>query len=92
MYYQISPTGYPVISQMPLEGFIQYNEANKPQVLITAETTQRLLEEKKQKRQEAKQFLQSTDYKMTVDYYATISVEDQINLTYLRKEARLVLA
>lgn len=36
MYYQISPTGYPIVSPIVLEGFIQYDEANKPQELIDA--------------------------------------------------------
>lgn len=43
-YYQISPTGYPIISPIVLEGFIQYDEANKPQELIDAEAAQNLLE------------------------------------------------
>lgn len=44
MYYQISSTGYPVISRIQLEGFIKYDEANKPQELKDAEATKALLE------------------------------------------------
>jgi hypothetical protein len=38
--------------------------------------------------QEAKTYLLSTDYKMTVDYFATLTVEEQDNLIKLRTEAR----
>ena len=38
--------------------------------------------------QECKAYLQSTDYKMTVDYFATLSVEVQNELTTKRAEAR----
>lgn len=37
---------------------------------------------------EAKQYLLSTDYKMTIDYFATMSLEQQEELTRLRSEAR----
>ena len=38
--------------------------------------------------QEAKAYLASTDYKMTVDYFATLSKEVQDELTTKRAEAR----
>lgn len=37
---------------------------------------------------EAKQFLASTDYKMTVDYFATLSKEDQDSLIAKRALSR----
>lgn len=37
---------------------------------------------------EAKQYLLSTDYKMTVDYFATLTKEQQDELIKLRSEAR----
>lgn len=37
---------------------------------------------------EAKAYLASTDFKMTVDYYATLTVEQQEELTVKRAEAR----
>lgn len=37
---------------------------------------------------EAKQYLLSTDYKMTIDYFATMSSEQQEEVTRLRSEAR----
>ena len=37
---------------------------------------------------EAKQYLLSTDYKMTIDYFATMSAEQQEEVTRLRSEAR----
>lgn len=37
---------------------------------------------------EAKAYLASTDYKMTVDYFATLTEAEQVQLTQLRAEAR----
>lgn len=41
-----------------------------------------------QKVQEYKAYLSSTDFKMTVDYYATLSEVEQLELTTKRQEAR----
>lgn len=41
-----------------------------------------------QKIQEAKAYLASTDFKMTVDYYATLTADEQTTLTTKRAEAR----
>lgn len=41
-----------------------------------------------QKIVEAKSYLQSTDYKMTIDYFATMTPEQQEEVTILRAEAR----
>ena len=38
--------------------------------------------------QEEKAYLASTDYKMTVDYFATLTEAEQVQLTQLRAEAR----
>ena len=40
---------------------------------------------------EAKSYLLSTDYKMTVDYFATLTAEQQDDLIKLRAEARQFL-
>lgn len=40
---------------------------------------------------EAKAYLASTDFKMTVDYYATLTPEQQEELTTKRSEARTFL-
>lgn len=45
-------------------------------------------EELEAKINEAKIYLQSTDYKMTIDYFATMSSEQQEEVTRLRSEAR----
>ena len=37
---------------------------------------------------EAKAYLLSTDYKMTVDYFATLTESEQLELTKLRADAR----
>lgn len=41
--------------------------------------------------QEAKTYLQSTDYKMTVDYFGTLSKEEQDELIAKRAEAREIV-
>lgn len=41
-----------------------------------------------QKVQEYKAYLSATDYKMTVDYYATLTEAEQLDLTTKRQEAR----
>lgn len=46
---------------------------------------------KEQKIAEAKAYLASTDFKMTVDYYATLTLEAQDELTAKRAEARAFL-
>lgn len=40
---------------------------------------------------EAKNYLSSTDFKMTVDYYATLNEQEQASLTYNRAKARTFL-
>lgn len=51
-------------------------------------TTQPELSELETKIQEAKAYLASTDYKMTVDYFATLTEAEQVQLTQLRAETR----
>lgn len=41
-----------------------------------------------QKINEAKSYLLSTDYKMTIDYFATLTKDEQDNLIKLRANAR----
>lgn len=40
---------------------------------------------------EAKQYLLSTDYKMTVDYFAALIEAEQVELTTKRAEARALI-
>ena len=40
---------------------------------------------------EAKAYLASTDFKMTVDYYATLNEQEQAEITYNRAKARTFL-
>ena len=58
-----------------IEDEIEICEPNKEQIL-------------EQKIGEAKAYLASTDYKMTVDYFATLPEAEQVQLTQLRAEAR----
>ena len=52
-------------------------------------TAEEIAEQEPQtKIQEAKAYLASTDYKMTVDYFATLTEAEQVQLTQLRAEAR----
>lgn len=61
-------------------------EGNIPEPEFTEEE---LAQQKLQaKIQEAKQYLASTDFKMTVDYYATLTEAEQLDLTSKRVEAR----
>lgn len=50
MYYRIE-NNYPVISPILLEGFIQYDEANKPQELKDAEAVQVQVQAQEQAKQ-----------------------------------------
>ena len=61
-------------------------QAKEAFVMPTAEEL--LAYELEQKIQEAKVYLLSTDYKMTVDYFATLSKEIQDELILKRNEAR----
>lgn len=64
-------------------------EGNTPEPEYTEEEIAQ--KEQAQKVQEAKDFLTKTDYKMTVDYYKTMSKQEQSELTKLREEARTVI-
>ena len=65
------------------------SEGNTPEPESTeAELAQQELEAKIA---EAKAYLASTDFKMTVDYYATLTHEQQEELTAKRAEARAFL-
>lgn len=64
-------------------------EGNTPEPEFTeAELAQQELEAKIA---EAKSYLASTDFKMTIDYYATLTLEQQAELTAKRAEARAYL-
>ena len=45
-YYQISTTGYPVVSSIELEGFIEYTVGEEPQELVDAFTAVTMQETK----------------------------------------------
>jgi len=61
-------------------------EGNTPEPEFTeAELAQQELIKKVQ---EAKEYLASTDFKMTVDHYATLTKKEQTELTKKRAEAR----
>ncbi len=62
------------------------SEGNVPEPEFTeAELAQRELNNSIS---EAKQYLASTDYKMTMDYYATLTLAESSELTLKRVEAR----
>lgn len=90
-YYQISETGYPVISSIELDGFTAYEVGKESKELSDAIEAQEVKEAQEAKVQEAKMYLASTDFYMTIDKYATLSVEKQEELVALRAAARLVI-
>ena len=72
-----------------LENGLFANNYNKDGTIDTVGEQQEILEQELQaKVNEAKQYLQSTDYKMTVDYFATLLKEEQDDLIAKRAEAR----
>ncbi len=62
------------------------SEGNIPEPEFTEEELATI--ELNKKISEAKQYLANTDFKMTVDYFATMTVEKQEEFTSLRAEAR----
>lgn len=65
------------------------SEGNTPEPEFTeAELTQQAVDKKIA---EAKTYLASTDFKMTVDYYQTMTAEQQEELSTKRSEARTFL-
>ena len=84
-----------VMSVPKADGNIEYElikewlKDNTPEPEFTeAEIAQQELEAKIA---EAKAYLASTDFKMTVDYYATMTAEQQEELSTKRSEARTFL-
>ena len=65
------------------------NEGNIPEPEFTEEELAQ--QELEAKIAEAKTYLASTDFKMTVDYYATMTAEQQEEFTTKRAEARAFL-
>lgn len=65
------------------------SEGNTPELEFTDEELAQ--QELEAKIAEAKTYLASTDFKMTVDYYATLTPEQQEELTTKRAEARAFL-
>lgn len=61
-------------------------EGNKPEPEFTDEELAQ--QELQAKVMEGKQYLSTTDYKMTVDYFATLTKEEQDEVTLKRAEAR----
>ena len=62
----------------------------KPENIKTAEMlkAEKVTNEIAKEVVEAKKYLSETDYKMTVDYFATLTKEQQEELIRLRSEAR----
>ena len=64
-------------------------EGNVPEPEFTEEELDAIAKE--QKISEAKAYLERTDFKMTIDYYATLTADAQAELTAKRAEARAFL-
>jgi len=70
------------------DGFNEYKTGEEPKDFIEAQLKEIEYEILQNKINEAKQYLASTDYKMTVDYFATLTKEIQDELILKRNEAR----
>lgn len=67
MYYKIE-NGYPAISPIPLEGFIEYTEGAEPQELKECQDTLSLTEAKEAKRNEIRsEFVKNSEAPVVVD-------------------------
>ena len=96
---KIQGTGYLLNGNMSVpndNGNIEYQaiqqwlaEGNTPEPEFTEEELAQ--QELEAKIAEAKTYLASTDFKMTVDYYATMTAEQQEELSTKRSEARTFL-
>lgn len=73
------------------DGFIEFEEGKEPEELLDAIEVERLEQELQNKIKEAKNFLSLTDFKMTIDYFATMTKEEQNTLVSKRAEARLLI-
>lgn len=86
-FYKINPLQMGEGYVVPY-GATEYEEDNKPEELVIALENEIKKQEVANKVQEYKAYLLSTDYKMTVDYFATLSIEAQDEFTVKRAEAR----
>ena len=65
-YYQISSTGYPIISSIQLdEMFVEYKVGEEPQELLDALSKEQEAQDLQSKLNEAKAYLANTDYIVT---------------------------
>ena len=86
-FYKLNPLQIGSGSIVP-DDFIEYTDDNIPSELQEALDAEQIANELSTKISEAKAYLASTDFKMTVDYFATMTVEKQEEFTSLRAEAR----
>jgi hypothetical protein len=86
-FYKLNPLQIGSGSIVP-DDFIVYTNDNIPSELQEALDAEQVANELLTKIAEAKAYLASTDFKMTVDYFATMTVEKQEEFTSLRAEAR----
>ena len=70
------------------DDFIEYTDDNIPLELQEALDAEQVANELSTKIAEAKAYLASTDFKMTVDYFATMVIEKQEEVIAKRAEAR----
>ena len=86
-FYKLNPLQIGSGTIVP-DDFIVYTNDNIPSELQEALDAEQVANELSTKIAEAKAYLASTDFKMTVDYFATMTVEKQEEFTSLREEAR----
>jgi len=61
-YYQISETGYPIISPIQLDGFTTYEVGSEPKELVASLKAMEAQEAQSKVNQEALAYLASTDW------------------------------
>lgn len=76
-------------TQTPAEGLVSITEEEKDAILLAKDNENKQTVE--YKLNEAKSYLISTDFYMTVDKYATLSEERKLELTTARAEARKLI-
>lgn len=86
-FYKLNPLQVGSGTIVP-DDFTIYTDDNIPSELQEALDAEQVANKLSTKILEAKAYLASTDFKMTVDYFATMTVEKQEEFTSLRAEAR----
>lgn len=75
-YYQISETGYPVISSIQLEGFTAYEIGKEPKELLEAIKTQEVKDKETEFRNERNRILSALDKPLWISSLTDVQKEE----------------